>query len=315
MAPAAEVSGVETLVRLCAPASGVAAPAAMMVLAHPDDETVGGASLLAALTRATFAYLTDGSPRDLRDARAAGCASRAAYAQRRDEELRAALGGAGITDDRIARGGCVDQEASMQLVALTRWLEGLVRAHAPAVVLTHPYEGGHPDHDAAAFATHCACRLIAAAGDRPPVVAEFTSYHRTRRFGANPRSGPDEPGPEGAWEFGRFLAPDDPRHVLTRVLSPAEAALKQRLIRCYPSQHGVLRNVPLDVERFRVAPDYDFTAPPHEGPLLYEQFPWGMTGAEWRERAGSALAALGLLPATSRNRMRSTMSSGAAARR
>src|SRR6185437_9724842 len=41
-------------------------------------------------------------------------------------------------------------------------------------VFTHAYEGGHPDHDAVAFAVHAACRL----SDIPPAIVEMPYYHR-----------------------------------------------------------------------------------------------------------------------------------------
>jgi hypothetical protein len=51
---------------------------------------------------------------------------------------------------------------------------------------------------------------------------------------------------------------------------------------------------PLDCERLRFAPAYDFRAPPHRGVLHYETLGWGITGAEWQGRAAEALAQLGL---------------------
>jgi len=43
-------------------------------------------------------------------------------------------------------------------------------------VVTHPYEGGHPDHDAAAFVT---CMRCGSRGKRetPLLAMEMTSYH------------------------------------------------------------------------------------------------------------------------------------------
>ncbi len=278
MGVATEVSGMDTLVRLCAPDVEPPRPSAMLVLAHPDDEAVGMASLLPSLTLAAFVYLTDGAPTDSRDAQAAGCASRNAYAAVRRGELHSALESVGIAAARVEFVDCIDQEASLELVPLTLWLEILMREHAPAIVLTHPYEGGHPDHDSAAFAVHCARRRIEDGGNPAPIVGEFTSYHVH----------------EGHWEFGTFLGSPDPRHVLTRTLTADEIALKRRVIGCYASQRAVLREVPLAVERFRVAPDYDFTRPPHDGVLLYEQFPWGISEEQWRQRARAALEALDL---------------------
>src|SRR6266545_3371700 len=79
----------------------------------------------------------------------------------------------GIGPERLIEIGLVDQEASLHLNELTRRLAALFREFGVRDVLTHPYEGGHPDHDAAAFAVHGACRLI----DCPPRRIEFASYH------------------------------------------------------------------------------------------------------------------------------------------
>jgi hypothetical protein len=78
------------------------------------------------------------------------------------------------------------------------------------------------------------------------------------------------------------------------VLTPAERDRKRRMFDCYPSQHGVLRDMPVRVERFRPAPRYDFGAAPHAGRLRYELYPQGMQGREWRARALAALKELGL---------------------
>ena len=328
MALLAEKVGMDALLHLCAPDAEPPRPAAMMVLAHPDDEIVGSASLLPALTLAAFVYLTDGSPRTLHDAEAAGCDTREQYACMRRGELLSALESVGIDAKRVEFVDGVDQEAYSQLVSLTLWLEILIREHSPEIILTHPYEGGHPDHDAAAFAVHAARRRIASVGDRAPVIAEFTSYHLGRASVADEplpkmhgasrtiRSAAAEPSGDlgSTWEFGTFLPNADSRHVLTRRLAPDEITLKRRLIGCYASQRDVLRRVPLEVERYRVAPEYDFTRAPHEGRLLYEQFPWGITGAHWREQAGAALQALEGIATEPRNLMGGTVSGRTAIR-
>src|ERR1051325_5216230 len=40
-----------------------------IVAAHPDDETIGAGAYLARLSQAIFIHVTDGAPRDMRDAR------------------------------------------------------------------------------------------------------------------------------------------------------------------------------------------------------------------------------------------------------
>jgi len=53
-----------------------AAPSAMAVVAHPDDETVGAGALLDRLDDVVVVHVTDGAPRDLADARSAGWRAR-----------------------------------------------------------------------------------------------------------------------------------------------------------------------------------------------------------------------------------------------
>lgn len=272
-------------------------PRAMLVFAHPDDETVGATTLLPRLRDGVVVYVTDGAPRAPADAAAAGCATREDYAGLRHGELIGALDAAGVPLEHVVFLGCVDQETPRELVRLTLRIEVLLREHAPDIVLTHPYEGGHPDHDSTAFAVHTAVRRLEREGTPVPLVAEFASYHAAdaiasraftdRLFGRRgARSGT---APE--WEYGAFLPAAD-RDVVEVVLRPDQAKLKQRLIGCHGSQRGVLRHVPVDTERFRVAPDHDFWLPPHAGRLLYEHLPWGVTGAEWRSLARHAAASL-----------------------
>jgi LmbE family N-acetylglucosaminyl deacetylase len=245
-----------------------------VIAAHPDDETIGAGGHLARLGAALFVYVTDGAPRDLSDAIAAGFTTREEYAGARRQELSAALAVAGI-EPRVYHFDYVDQEASLNLVALTRRLTDLLRDALPEAILTQPYEGGHPDHDATAFAVHAACSMFERAHGTAPVIVEMTSYH----------------GRDGTMEVGSFL-PRSGCEEITAVLSKRERDIKTRLFERYCTQQRVLQAFTVDVERFRTAPEYDFTEPPHEGQLFYEQFNWGMTGARWRKLARTGLEEL-----------------------
>ncbi len=130
------------------------------------------------------------------------------------------------------------------------------------MVLTHAYEGGHPDHDATRFAVRSACRLM---GVRAPAVVEMTGYHA---------------GPDGSMETGRFFSGQDGDLVVA--LDGREQVLKRRMLDCFVSQVATLAPFGVEHETFRRAPDYDFGAPPDEGTLHYERFDWGMDGPRWR---------------------------------
>lgn len=245
--------------------SGPAARSTLIVAAHPDDETIGMGGQLTGLRNPILVHVTDGAPRSAPDP--------AAYARARREELLDAVRLAGISPRRTREIGLADQEAALHLAELTRSLAELFSALQPEAVFTHPYEGGHPDHDATAFAVHAACRLA----PTPPPVYEFTSYHSR----------------DGRMETGCFLRGDPP--AVEILLSPEMRRLKQRMFDCFVSQQEMLRNFPVAAERFRRSPEYDFTAPPHPGTLFYENFQWGMTGRRFRAMAGEALEALALV--------------------
>jgi LmbE family N-acetylglucosaminyl deacetylase len=245
-----------------------------VLAAHPDDEVIGASSQLPKLRNALFAYVTDGAPRDGRDAQRHGLTVER-YRERRREERDAALALCGIERPRIIELDCPDQQASRRLARLSREVARLVGERRIGAVLTHAYEGGHPDHDAAAFIAHAAAALAS----RPVPIVEMALYHA------------------GGGELvrGDFLPAAGAAAVAVE-LTPAQRQAKRALVECHASQRDTLRDFPLDVERFRFAPRYDFSTPPHAGPLWYERHPWGMTGPQFRELAAQALAELGLSP-------------------
>jgi LmbE family N-acetylglucosaminyl deacetylase len=267
----------ELLERVCAaPEDPRPAPRVVLVAAHPDDEVVGAGARLCRLRGALVLHVTDGAPEDMRDATALGFATRSDYARARRQELCAALALAGIPAGQARQLGIMDQEAPFRMADLARTLVDVFKDIHPEVVLTHPYEGGHPDHDATAFAVHAACSLSTQRGLAAPAVVEMTSYHNT----------PTGPSAD-------FLPAAD-RPITTLRLTKEERAFKRSLFACFRTQHERLRLFPIKVESFRAAPHYDFTEPPHVGTLLYEEWGWNMTGSRWRELARQAIEALRL---------------------
>lgn len=76
-------------------------------------------------------------------------------------------------------------------------------------------------------------------------------------------------------------------------LSDEEQAAKRAMIAAHRSQSATLAQFPVDTERFRPAPAYDFRQPPHAGRLNYEVFGWA-DGEAWRSAAAQALLELGI---------------------
>jgi N-acetylglucosamine malate deacetylase 2 len=266
---------------LCDPESGLASskprvnPRVLLLAAHPDDETIGASTILTRLPDVTVVFLTDGAPRDPKfwspDARG----SRDDYARMRWQEAISALSLAKLPLERILCLGAVDQDAIFAFPALVAWFSALLHQLQPDVLLTHPYEGGHPDHDTAALIASLTLHNIKCDGESTsiPQLIEMTSYHAK----------------ESSCETGRFLPSDmESRPELVIELSPDGRARKEAMFACYPSQRLVLEGFDSREERFRLAPRYDFTRAPHPGKLWYECLDWPTTGARWRELASQA---------------------------
>ncbi|HEX5746687.1 MAG TPA: PIG-L family deacetylase [Archangium sp.] len=239
----------------------------LFVAAHPNDEVLDASWLLRRSPGCHVVHVTDGAPRDP-SLRAPGAPPvREAYARIREEESFAALTLAGVPRDNLFSLGAVDQEAALDLSTLTGCLVALLKALRPALLVTHPYEGRHPDNDSTAFISHAAVALLARAGRTPPALLEMA------------------PG---------FLPAPDGRAVTTVAFTEAECTAKRRMLACCASQAPTLESFPVGREHYRAAPRYDFTRPPHEGVLPYEASGWRMTGARWSELARAALETLRL---------------------
>jgi len=246
--------------RALASGERIAAPVAVVV-AHPDDETLFAGSLLRRLDDARLVMVTDGAPEDMADARRLRIATRADYAAVRARELTAALDALGF-GGRLIRYGVPDQGAVFALPALVERL----RADLAGVelVVTHPYEGGHPDHDAVA----CAVARAVAGMAHPPAVVEFACY---ARFGG-----------ERVW--ARFVE-DGACPERVRAIDAGDAARIEAALAAHASQAAVFGPWRPEAERWRAAPPHDFAAPPRGEGCLYDGFGWTLTSQRWREAA------------------------------
>jgi LmbE family N-acetylglucosaminyl deacetylase len=237
----------------------------MLVAAHADDEVLGAGAQFSSMAHLSLVHLTDGAP-SLRDARSHGFGSRAAYTAARWQEVEAAAAAGGVSFRHYSL-GFRDQHLAFNLVAAADALAPLLVELRPDVVLTHAYEGGHPDHDAAAFVVAAAVKQMG--GDIP--IWEMTGYN----------AGP------GEVQRGKFL-PHVDRVVTTTVLSEDDVETKSRMLSCFRSQQNVIDMFAIGDEEFRLAPEYDFASPPHPGRLMYEMRRRAWRGWLWRVMARQA---------------------------
>jgi LmbE family N-acetylglucosaminyl deacetylase len=251
---------------------------ALVVVAHPDDEVLAAGVLLGRLPHAGVICVTDGAPLDERYARAAGFDNRLDYALARRKEAGTALA---ILQRDIApmqNLGVVDQQGIFSVVSLSRYLMQRMRSGYDCVI-THAYEGGHPDHDATALAVHAACALISKKGGAPPAIVEAALYN----------------APDEVFTYSEFVPHADAGSPVSFALSPEEQALKRQMLACHHTQSEVFAAFNLEREIFRIAPRYHFSAPPHAGDVGFNQFSWGLDGKMWRSRAWDAMRELDLL--------------------
>jgi N-acetylglucosamine malate deacetylase 2 len=242
----------------------------MLVLAaHTDDETIGASAAMGRSVEPWVVYLTDSAPKKsrLRSRRL----RREEYAALREAEAQHALRLVGVSPDRILHLGATDQEAVFTLDALVTPFLLAVSRIQPEWIITHAYEGGHPDHDSAAFVAAMAINLLLQQQADRPTLLEMTSYYadNDRRVS------------------GRFLAEQDQGWPLW--LTSQELSRKREMVACYSSQANMLREFPLEPERLRRAPEYDFSQPPHPGKVWYEQMGWTMTSGNWCKHARNAM--------------------------
>jgi LmbE family N-acetylglucosaminyl deacetylase len=231
---------------------------ALVLVAHPDDESIGCGILLQRMQHPLAVFATDGAPRDQQFWR--GSVSREEYAQQRKREALLALGIAGVQQaEFLGDYGpeiFVDQELFRHMPAALDVLARIVRVSRPQALLTHAYEGGHPDHD-------CCSYLACVLGCRFGLpVWEMPLYYNIQE-------------PNGIQKF--MVSGEGEVSIVAR---REEASRKSLMVQSYGTQREFLQNFGLDLERFRPQPAYDYSRRPHEGVLNYEAWGWPITGSD-----------------------------------
>jgi LmbE family N-acetylglucosaminyl deacetylase len=244
----------------------------LVVVPHPDDETIGSGVLLQRIQEPIVVFATDGAPRDEFFWGKAG--SRLRYARARQEEARLALASAGVNEIiflaeiAYAPEMFVDQELYKWVGEAVDDIGSMIQRYRPNALLTTAYEGGHPDHDACSFVTSVLARQYALR------TWEFPLYHRRHA---------------SELVFQRFVVPGEQEEAVLEP-TPDELETKQQMIAAYASQHPFLLEFDPGVERFRRQPAYDYLQPPHAGKLNYEAWEWPVTGKQICESFAAFLA-------------------------
>jgi LmbE family N-acetylglucosaminyl deacetylase len=230
----------------------------LIVAAHPDDEVLALGGHFRSVHPRIF-HLTTG----------AGFLPIRNLGDRRKAEVRRALALGGIPQRRITLGSVPDQGVALAIPELVGQLTTVIDHVAPDCLLTHAYEGGHPDHDGASLV----CRL--ATKGRIPIY-EFTSYHNGSPFAV-----------KASLRTNRFLDELDGEVIVP--LSKQQQRLKRKMLCCFPTQETILQRFSITEERFRPAPRYRYDKPPHAGTLLYESWGSPMDYVSWQGAVQEAM--------------------------
>jgi LmbE family N-acetylglucosaminyl deacetylase len=232
----------------------------LVVVAHPDDETIGCGCLMQRMNEVRIVFATDGAPTSPQFW--PKYQNREHYASARKLEACDAL--AYVDADEIIfltdndGNTFPDQELFRHLDEAAHLLQMTIERTSPKALLTSAYEGGHPDHDCCNF-------LVNQLATRRGIpVWELPLYHRDLGGQKN----------QDFWDT-------DGSEVL---LQPtyAEIKKKQQMTAAYSSQADALKQFTSPLERFRplAAERYDYFHPPHPGQLNYEAWGWPMSGAD-----------------------------------
>lgn len=221
----------------------------VVLVAHPDDETLAMSVPLPLLNGLTLVHASDGSSGGDATARLA--------------ELADALDRLGCAPHRRI---ALEGPDGALIDAAGRLIDRMMPIVAEAdIVVTHDFEGGHPDHDACALIGQRACKALPMA--QRPLRLCFPLYRLgpggvlTTRFAAEPVAG-----------------------ALRLRLSAAEADRKRAALSAFASQRHVVGRFPLDVEELAVAKEIDVAQPRPTETVLFAR---GDPAQErsWRERA------------------------------
>ena len=212
----------------------------LVLVAHPDDESIGCSALLQRSTEALVVFAVDGAP--LHYGFESSFGSLLNYSETRFREAARALGLIPNCSPRrlLATDGTwfVDQHLFLNLPVAFRSLLPIAQEFAPDLLVSHAFEGGHIDHDA--------CHVLARQTARALSLRhlEFPLYWRSE---------------QGQDIFQRFRESRHGEFVLD--LSPQELLVKRQMLAEYRTQQRVTSLFRPETERFRLTIQDDLAKP------------------------------------------------------
>jgi LmbE family N-acetylglucosaminyl deacetylase len=205
---------------------------ALVLVAHPDDETIGCSGLLQRASSALVVFAVDGAPPHYRFEKQYGSLEQ--YSDIRFLEASRAFSALPhCSFCRLSRQNgthYVDQHLFEELPEALASLNQFVCRFSPDFIVTHAYEGGHIDHDA--------CHFLAAHVARAHnlMLMEFPSYWKAE---------------DGRDVFQQFRNSRDDDVVLK--LSKQEIEVKRQMLASYRTQQSLTPVFHFHTERFRPA--------------------------------------------------------------
>ncbi len=232
----------------------------LVLIAHPDDESISCGALLQRMREPIVVYATDGGPQD--EFFWGRYGSREKYVETRRGEAHAACAAVGVNEVHWLADEdghqFQDQHLFRNLPAAAAALRKLVATRRPEVILTLAYEGGHPDHDSCNFLG----RNIADEFFIPTWEAPL--YFRRA---------------EGNILLQEFHSTNGTE--VEFIPTAEELRRKRAMCEAYVSQKGVVAIFENNLrEVFRPMAEYEYSRPPHQGVLNYEAWQWPIKGQE-----------------------------------
>jgi LmbE family N-acetylglucosaminyl deacetylase len=216
----------------------------LILVAHPDDETLACGGLLQRVPASMVVFATDGTPGGYGLERTFG--SLKAYTELRLQEGSRALGhipNASFKWMTLTDGFYFsDQHVFEDLPDAAISLRAIAQAFAPEAIVSHAYEGAHIDHDACSFlAMHVAAALSLKR-------FEFPMYWLDKSGKAVLQQFRDISSSAAAGRSNGSLA-----DVEELQLSEAEILCKNKMRAEYRTQQGTVSTFAPGTERFRLA--------------------------------------------------------------